>query len=78
MKAKQELDALKGSLVTDQLPLFVELPHSRSPLCAYETHCGALATFGEPRDLGGCVNREIVCDRCGVSGVESTKKQEAA
>jgi hypothetical protein len=46
----------------------------KSPICSYESHCGAYARLGEPKRVSATtVNRDIVCERCGAHGVESTR-----
>jgi hypothetical protein len=49
----------------------------RSPICSYQTHCGATALLGDPEDFGACVNRTICCERCGATGTRSTRKDLA-
>lgn len=51
---------------------------SRNPLCIYEPHCGNQATLGPPEDDGDCINRDIICAKCGRCGVQSTNKTHAA
>jgi hypothetical protein len=46
----------------------------RSPMCLYDTHCGAMALLEEPEDGGGCINAELTCLRCGRRGVLSVRK----
>jgi hypothetical protein len=47
----------------------------RSPLCLYQTHCGAMVGLGEPEDCGGCLNTPIRCTRCGKTGISSEQKR---
>ena len=63
--------------MTGQIGLFdgEVLEVVRSPICAYQKHCGATATLGPPVDHGGCINRDVVCQRCGATGVESTNTE---
>lgn len=59
-----------------QLALF-EAVTVASPLCSYERkpcHKGGRAVYGQPEDLGGCVNREITCLTCSARGEESRRK----
>lgn len=49
-----------------------------SPLCcAYDLPCSrkGRAVLGPPRDLGGCVNRSILCQTCGRTGEQSTRTE---
>jgi hypothetical protein len=47
-----------------------------SPLCHRWDDCSpkGRAILGQPEDCGGCINRAIVCQTCGCTGVESTRK----
>lgn len=47
----------------------------RCGLCIYEKHCGNKAEYGPPVDLGGCINLEIRCQKCGATGVQSWNKE---
>lgn len=66
-----------------QLPLFetslvVAAMTFPSPLCIFErcSRNGRALYEGDPVDLGGCVNRTIVCVTCNRRGVESTRTKE--
>ncbi len=42
-------------------------------------HCGVPAVLGSPVDHGWCINRLILCQRCGVQlGIESTRTDDLA
>lgn len=44
----------------------------RSPLCPYQTHCGAAAEIGPCERLtADCCAHTITCQRCGKRGSES-------
>jgi hypothetical protein len=48
----------------------------RCSLCSYLPPCpGVTATLGPPETHDGCVNRRIVCNRCGATGTRSTNTE---
>lgn len=49
----------------------------RSPICAYERHCGSLARLGPPVRQDDAINRTIECLHCGATGTRSERTDGA-
>lgn len=52
----------------------------QNPLCHVDGKCPrqGVVIYGEPEDLGECVNRSMRCERCGATGEESRRDVLAA
>jgi len=73
-KAEQEQGIANLDRLLAGLPLApAAVTRIKSPLCVYQTHCGAMAERGPGIRSDDTINHEIRCTRCGRTGTQSRR-----